>query len=448
MAAHGRYRAHLHRIQHRRDGTDVILTQKQPQQPGKMLRLPVGLAQNVMQLFQSGNQDFPQLIENLGAAIVSGVIHFLGHLGKTLFQINCFQELIQGTHLPLQVSGIPESPIQRFQRVNGQASGIIEQVQQLMGFFIPNAAQSIRMVFPIRGPLFPPDSPDDGIIFHQIADIRIQWRQRRAKIAQRCPLVKSPQRRFQSRQDCGNHTFLQNLFRSGAVYRNVKTVKYQIYQRLVCRHICADQRNIPISAALGHPLTYLICCIQTGLVSRFRPAGLQAILCRPKGNRTLEQSLPNHLQGRWIWLNILDLYLHTSTIGTAIQFLGGISGFFKGQQSRVNLIAVQAHRYTGADPNQMFQNLQILASKIRKTVYVKNMLFPKSSLFQLFQQPGHLVSWVPLAPAAQAVVTFHQQRQFFQLLGQASGCFFRGSAQILGSNAAALEFVHSINQPG
>ena len=62
VAAHGVHRAHLHRIQHRRNSAHVVLAQQQPQKPHKMLRLPSRVSQHRIHLLQSGNQNFPQLI--------------------------------------------------------------------------------------------------------------------------------------------------------------------------------------------------------------------------------------------------------------------------------------------------------------------------------------------------------------------------------------------------
>ena len=66
----------------------------------------------------------------------------------------------------------------------------------------------------------------------------------------------------------------------------------------------------------------------------------------------------------------------------------------------------------------MLQNRHILPGKIRKAVYVKNMIFPVIAVFQLLQKPGHPVSGVTPALGAEAVIALHQQRQLLQLLGK------------------------------
>ena len=99
LAAHGADGTHLHRVQHRGDGTYVILAQQQPQQPGEMLRLPVGLPQHIVELLQRGHENFPKLIQNLGAAVVPGIIQFLGHLGQPLLQLNLFQKTVKCRNL-------------------------------------------------------------------------------------------------------------------------------------------------------------------------------------------------------------------------------------------------------------------------------------------------------------------------------------------------------------
>lgn len=59
VAAHSGHRAHLHHIQHRRNGAHIILAQQKPQEADEMLRLPVGLPQHIVHLLQCGQQDFP-----------------------------------------------------------------------------------------------------------------------------------------------------------------------------------------------------------------------------------------------------------------------------------------------------------------------------------------------------------------------------------------------------
>ena len=78
MAPHGADRACLDSIQHRRDSTHIILAQQQTQKMGKMLRLPDCLPQHIMHLLQGRQQDFPKLIQNLGAAVVPFPVKQLG----------------------------------------------------------------------------------------------------------------------------------------------------------------------------------------------------------------------------------------------------------------------------------------------------------------------------------------------------------------------------------
>ena len=88
VAPQSRNRAHLHRIQYRRDGAYIVLAQKQTEQPEKMLRLPVGLTQDIVHLLQGRQQDLPQLVENLGAAVVPRLIQRIRHFLQPLLQRN------------------------------------------------------------------------------------------------------------------------------------------------------------------------------------------------------------------------------------------------------------------------------------------------------------------------------------------------------------------------
>ena len=88
----------------------------------------------------------------------------------------------------------------------------------------------------------------------------------------------------------------------------------------------------------------------------------------------------------------------------------------------------------------------MLAGKIRKTVYVKHMVFGKIAALQLLQQPIHLISWVTLSTAAKTVIGAKKQRKLLQLLRQSplglAGC----KLQILRADAAALEFIHRVHK--
>ena len=65
----------------------------------------------------------------------------------------------------------------------------------------------------------------------------------------------------------------------------------------------------------------------------------------------------------------------------------------------------------------MFQDCHVLSGKIRKTIDIKRMIFRKGTILQLLKQPGHLISGISFTAGAQAVISFHDQSQFFQFLG-------------------------------
>ena len=70
--------------------------------------------------------------------------------------------------------------------------------------------------------------------------------------------------------------------------------------------------------------------------------------------------------------------------------------------------------------DQMADDRQMLPGEIREAVYVEGMVFGIIAVFQLLQQPGHLIPGIPLAPAAEGIVALHQQGQLLQLLGKAA----------------------------
>ena len=52
VTAHGRYGAHLNRVQHRWDRANIILAQKQTEQSCEMFPFPLGFPEHVIQLLQ------------------------------------------------------------------------------------------------------------------------------------------------------------------------------------------------------------------------------------------------------------------------------------------------------------------------------------------------------------------------------------------------------------
>ena len=142
----------------------------------------------------------------------------------------------------------------------------------------------------------------------------------------------------------------------------------------------------------------------------------------------------------------LHLNLHPQPLGHAGQLQGGLPRFFKGGLAGAHPVAVQAHGDLGRSGHEMLQNRQVLPGEIREAVDVECMLLGIVPLLQLFQQPGHLIPGVPLAPAAQGIIPLHQQGQLLQLLGQAALRLQGGMLQILSADAAALEFIHGVHQ--
>ena len=94
----------------------------------------------------------------------------------------------------------------------------------------------------------------------------------------------------------------------------------------------------------------------------------------------------------------------------------------------------------------MLQNRHVLAGKVRKAIDVKHMLLAEGTVLQLLQQPVHLIPGIALAPAAQAVVALHQKGKLLQLLRQGALRLGGGVLQIPRADAAALEFIHRVDE--
>ena len=88
MQPHGTDLSALNRVQNRRNRTHLILAQQQLEQPLEGFCFPLGTAKNIMHLLHGANQDFPKLIKDLRAAIVTGSIHLLCQRIQSGFQFN------------------------------------------------------------------------------------------------------------------------------------------------------------------------------------------------------------------------------------------------------------------------------------------------------------------------------------------------------------------------
>ena len=266
----------LHGIQHRRNGTHIVLAQQQMEQGGKVLRIPHSFSQHIIKLLQGTNKDIPQLIQNLSAAVISGCIQFLSQICKPLFQLQLLQKCADCFHLLGQIPGIPESLEQLFQGQHRHAPRLIQLSKLLFHSRSPDAAESLRMIGPVFQPLCAANAPNNGIILHEIAGIGIQRGQHRAQIAQYRFLLKAFQRRLQTGKHRGDHALLQDIFRSGQIHRNSAPVECQFHQRFITRIVCADDGNIPVSVALSHKGQDLLRSSQTFLIGRICLAGPDA----------------------------------------------------------------------------------------------------------------------------------------------------------------------------
>ena len=161
----------------------------------------------------------------------------------------------------------------------------------------------------------------------------------------------------------------------------------------------------------------------------------------------LKQPFPHRIQRHFIGLNDFDLDVRPRPVCQPVQLSRGIPRLFEGQQAGFQAVAVHADGDLRSSLHQIVKDRQILPGKVRKAVYVEHVLLSIASILQLFQQPGHLVTGVPFSPLAQTVVSIHQQGKLLQLLGKASLRLAGSVHQILRSYAAALEFIHRVNEP-
>ena len=139
-----------------------------------MLCLPVGIPQDIIQLFQRRQENLPELPEDLGIPVVSFRFQTLGKGFQPGFETDFLQKRIQRQHLLPQRGGALKSLTEVLQGGYSQSPGFIQGLQAKLGRFVPHSGQSVRMKRPIREPLVTPDIPDHRIVFHQVTGILIQ----------------------------------------------------------------------------------------------------------------------------------------------------------------------------------------------------------------------------------------------------------------------------------
>ena len=201
LAAHGTDIAHRHRIEDRGDGAHIVLTQQQPQQPGKGVWLPVGLAQNGAELLQRPDQDLPELVILLGRPAVPVGLRPGAEGFQALGQLRLLQKGQQPIDLSGQVLRLPDGLSQPHQGRDTRLPRFIQLRKERFAFLVPFAAQTGRMQRKGPVPFFATDAPGNGIIFQFVADLRLHGRQQRAQVAQHLPLLQTLHGRIQSRQD-------------------------------------------------------------------------------------------------------------------------------------------------------------------------------------------------------------------------------------------------------
>ena len=115
---------------------------------------------------------------------------------------------------------------------------------------------------------------------------------------------------------------------------------------------------------------------------------------------TLEQAVAHGRKGCIFLRHHGDLHFHTNATGKAQNLSRRFTGFFKRHGFRTDTITVQTDGDMFRFPYEMFQNCHMLPGKVGKTIYVKYPFFSIIAIFQFFQNPVHLISWIPFTPLA------------------------------------------------
>ena len=295
MASQRGHGSHLHSVQHRRDCPHIILAQQKPQQPLELVRFPLGLAQNVVHLLQSGQQNLPQLVQNLRLPVIPPRIQTFRLSRKPLLHLDLLQEAVQRCHLPGNVLPTGNSPAQPLQRLRRSCAHGIEMFQtvlllprQLFLLHLPGKAAG--MLRPGGQPLLAPDGPQVDIILQLIAFVRLQRRHGRPEIPLHGPWFKIRSCRLQSRQHRSDNTFAQDVLCARLVNGDAHSFENQPHQAGIGSHIRYHQSNIPVAAAGLEQFKGLLRCRHGLLPGRIRLIGMEYRSGAARGQLPLEKA--------------------------------------------------------------------------------------------------------------------------------------------------------------
>ena len=208
-----------------------------------------------------------------------------------------------------------------------------------------------------------------------------------------------------------------------------------------------DDANVPVAAPGAHQGHDLLRCDLALIEDTVTAAGEEPVFqFLPGLDISLEKLLPQMAQVITALFDGDDLDGDIQLLADQHQLLGGLARFFEGGMLRIDAVRRQADRHHGRRSNEMPDDGRVLAGQIRESVYVKMMIFRKIAAFQLLQQPVHLVTGIRLTGGADGLVALQDQGKLLQLLGQGTVGLFRCQAEILGRDAAPLEFIHRIQK--
>ena len=181
----------------------------------------MGAAQHIVHLLQGRHQNFPELIEDLGLPVFAPGIHILRQGLKPGTHLNFFQKAVKGQNLGGKIFPVFHAPPQPFQWLRHPGTQVIQLLQKGLVFLSPFLPfqlllQTLGVLFPGRQPLFSPDAPQIGIVFHPVAFVGGQRGQGRPEILLHGLGLQVPAG-LHRRKDGGDDAFLQNVLRARLV---------------------------------------------------------------------------------------------------------------------------------------------------------------------------------------------------------------------------------------
>ena len=426
----------------------MILLQQHLQQLGKLGRLDGRRGQEAVHLLQGADEDLMQLGRLLGRLELACIILGLGLLLQLAAQPDLFQERVKRlNHRPGGCRRLQRAA-QAQQRSQGLGAQLVQLGKLGPSIVVPRGIVACRVGRPIRRPAAAGDVPNEGVILKQV-DIRPRDTcQAGFEPAQDVLPLQAAGGGIQRGEDHLKHRLLQQGPLSGKIRRDTILPQDGLQNRAPGGVIRRGDGNLPIAEALAQQLQNRR-RHGLGLGKRaVEPPQMHARRLPGPGRAARGKQMPGGKEDLVIprWGHLPDEHPLPGLGRRPQQRPGCLAGRIKDRQAALKTVAAQAEGHRRVGPQQLLQDLQLHAGKIRKTVEIKRLVPGKIRLAQALGKIGQAVTRVLLPGGADSIVALKDQAQLLQLSGKQALGLTGGTAQVRRRHAVALPLVHRCQQ--